>query len=61
MTKEMKIESISRFKYACHISPHKKYHGCFLTRIKTTRFAVPIILFGKWKVSARLQIHPKKI
>ena len=39
----------------------KKYHRCFLTLIKTARFVVPLIFFEKWKVSAGLQIHPKKI
>ena len=43
------------------ISPLKMYHGCFLTRIKTARFVVFLIVFGKWKVPAGLQIHPKKI
>ena len=37
------------------------YHGCFLTHIKTTMFVVPLIVLRKWKIFARLQIHPKKI
>ena len=32
-----------------------------MTLIKTARFVVPLIFFEKWKVSAGLQIHPKKI
>ena len=37
------------------------YHGCFLTHIKTAMFVVPLIVLRKWKIFARLQIHPKKI
>ena len=43
------------------MSPLKKFHNCFLTHIKRARFVVPLIVLGKWKVSAGLQIHPKKI
>ena len=39
----------------------KKFHGCFLTHIRTARFVVPLIVFGNWKFFAGLQIHPKKI
>ena len=37
------------------------FHGCFLTHLKTARFVVPLIVLGKWEVSAGLQIYPKKI
>ena len=42
------------------ISPLKRFHGC-LTHIKTARFVAPLIVLGKCKVSAALQIYPKKI
>ena len=66
MFEEMKknyknIELISPFKYALNISPLKKFHDCFLTHIKTARFVVSLIVLGKWKVTAGLQIHPRKI
>ena len=32
-----------------------------MTQIKTARFVVPLIVLGKFKVFARLQMHPKKI
>ena len=35
----------------------KKFHGCFLIHIKTALFVVPLIVLGKWKISAVLQIH----
>ena len=34
-------------------------HGCFLSHIKTARFVVPLIFFGKLEVFDGLQIHPK--
>ena len=59
--KHKNIELILRFKYALKIFLFKKFHGCFLTHIKTPRFVVPLIAFRKWKVFAGLKIHPKKI
>ena len=43
------------------MSPLKTFHGCYLTHIKIARFVVPLIVLGKWKVFAELQIHAKKI
>ena len=39
------------------ISPLKK----FFTLLKTAQFVVPLIVLGKWKVFAGLQIHPTAI
>ena len=55
------IEFISRFKYADKIFLVKKFHGCFLTHIKTARFVDSLRVLGKCKISVRLQIYPKKI
>ena len=39
----------------------QKFHDCFLTHLKAAQFVVPLIIHGKRKVLAGLQIHPKKI
>ena len=39
--------------------PRLKSFTCFLTHKKTAQFVVRLIVLGKWKVSAGLQIHPK--
>ena len=41
--------------------PLKKFDDCFLTHIKEARFVEPLIVLGICKVTAGLQIHPKKI
>ena len=41
--------------------PRLKRFTFFFTQIKTTRFLVLLIVLGKWKVPAGLQIHLKKI
>ena len=49
--KQKDVEFISRFK---------RFHGWFLTHIKIARFVASLIVLGKWEVSPRLQIYPKK-
>ena len=39
----------------------KKFHGCFLTHVKTVRFVDSLIVLGTWKVSTGLQIYPKSV
>ena len=46
--KPKSIELISRFKYVSKISPLKKFHGCFLTHVKTAQLVVALIVLGKW-------------
>ena len=39
----------------------KMYHSCFFACVKAALFVVPLIVFGKWKAFAGLQIRRKKI